>query len=531
MFDSLLWLKESKIRNIDMGVIKDLNLHIIYKKLIEMSKENESLIYKLCMDEATIKYRQDIIADFMENPDFILDLENNLKGFWELKSKNGKLNNNLTNLYFLIDLVITVEASINCVESLNQTLLYYKPSSIGLNKLKDNIASIINKNKFKQMKKDLKEIRYIFSKIKGVELSINMSPVMRPYEAQVTQVSEYKYRYPKAFRKVSTAIEVNEKFLGTYLKNYAPVFSISKINWDLLDEIEHGLKEHKGILRSFMEKYTKIDTEPFISLLREITFYKSSCDLLKLMKANDLPLCKPMILPSDRKELNVSDCYNISLAYNMLSTIDEKHVSPEIIYNDFKMGQEGRVIILTGANRGGKTTFTQAIGQIQILAQLGLMIPASKAELSLVDGVYTHFPLLEKETVNLGKFGKECEDFSRLFKQATDRSLILLNESFSGTSHLESLKIAEEVVRAVKFKEIRMIYNTHLHELGIMASQINEESENDTLVISLVAGFSNGRNTYKIYEGQPLGVSHAKEIAEKYNVTYAQLVERLEEKT
>ncbi|WP_273320952.1 MutS-related protein [Vallitalea guaymasensis] len=530
MFDSLLWLKESKIRNIDKEVIKDLNLHIIYKKLIEMSKENESIIYKLCMDEATIKYRQDIMADFMEKPDFILDLENDLKGFWELKSKNGKFSNNLTNLYFLIDLVITVEASINCVESLNQTLSYYKPSSGGLNRLKENIDEIINKDRFKQMKKDLKEIRYIFTKIKGVELSINMSPVMRPYEAQVTKVSEYKYRYPKAFRKVSTAIEVNEKFLGTYLKNYAPVFSISKINWDLLDEIEYGLKDHKAILKSFMEKYTKINTEPFISLLREITFYKSSFDLLKLMKTNELPICKPQLIPSDERKMNVTDCYNISLAYEMLSNKEEDDL-PEIICNDFEMGQEGKVIILTGANRGGKTTFTQAIGQIQIFAQLGLLIPARKAELSLVDGVYTHFPLLEKETINLGKFGKECEDFSRLFRQATNRSLLLLNESFSGTSHLESLKIAEEVIRAVKFKKIRMIYNTHLHELGLMAHRINEELENDTLIKSYVAGFSNGKNTYKIYEGQPLGMSHAREIAEKYKVTYTQLVERLGEKS
>jgi hypothetical protein len=72
-----------------------------------------------------------------------------------------------------------------------------------------------------------------------------------------------------------------------------------------------------------------------------------------------------------------------------------------------------------------------------------------------------------------------------------------------------------------------MIYNTHLHELGLMANTINEELENDTRINSYIAGFSNGGNTYKIYRGQPLGTSHAKEIAEKYKVTYTQLVKRL----
>lgn len=527
MFDSLLWLEGSKIRSIDKKVIKDLNLNIIYKKLIEISEENESIIYNICVDEPTIKYRQDILADFINKPDFIIDLENDLKGFYELKSKNRKLKDNQSNLYSLIDLVITVETSIQCVESLNQTLLYYSPSSQGLIGLQKNVEKIIDDSNYKQMKKDLKEIRYIFSRIEGIELSINMSPVMRPAEAQVTKVSEHKYKYPKAFRKVSTAIEVNEKFLGTYMKNYAPVFSIKKIDWDLMDEIEYGLKAHKGVLKSFTQKYTKIDTKPFVSLLREIIFYKSSCNVLLLMKNNELPICKPKLVSSELRQIILKDCYNAALAYERLSD-HEDLADPEIIYNDFEMGDEGRIIILTGANRGGKTTITQAIGQIQIFAQLGLLVPAREAEISLSDGVFTHFPTLEKETINLGKFGKECDAFSNLYRQATEKSLILLNESFSGTSHLESLKIAEEVVKAVKHKRIRMIFNTHLHELGLNAPHVNEELLNDTLIISMVTGFKDGENTYKIYKGQPLGISHAKEIAEKYNVTFSQLRDRLE---
>ncbi len=86
------------------------------------------------------------------------------------------------------------------------------------------------------------------------------------------------------------------------------------------------------------------------------------------------------------------------------------------------------------------------------------------------------------------------------------------------------------MVKAVKYKRMRMIYNTHLHELASHARLLNEELKNDTPIISLVTGFLDGHNTYKIYEGDPLGVSHGIEIAKKHKVTYHQLISRLEAK-
>ncbi len=526
MFDSLLWLKESKTKKLNTAVIKDLNLYGVYEKLLEISEQNETFIYHLCMDKATIQYRQDILADFLATPDFIRDIENNLKGFRELKSKKTKPSGNISNFYSLIDLIITVETTVQCIEDLNQTLLYYKESSDGLLQLKRDIQSRMQTKEFNEMKQDLKEIRYIFNRIKGLEISINMSPGMRPYEAQITKVNDYPYKYPVAFRKSATFLKEDVLFLGNYLSQYSPVFKIGKVDWDLLDEIEYALREHKDILFNFLERYQEISIEPFIDLLEEVTFYRSSCDLVKLLEDNHLPLCQPKLLDADERIMHLKDCYSLSLAYEK-SKYQENH---PIIYNDLSFNDDGRIMILTGANRGGKTTITQAVGQIQVLAQLGLPVPASEAVLSLVDGVYTHFPVLEKETVDYGRFGKDCERFSHLFHQATYKSLLLLNESFSGTSYLESLQIAEEIVKAVKYKKIRMVYNTHLHELGNIALKLNQEVSNDTAVISMVTGLEHGKITYKIYEGEPLGISHAKKIAEKYNITFEQLMKRLEDR-
>lgn len=332
------------------------------------------------------------------------------------------------------------------------------------------------------MKSDLKHIQHIFSKIRGLEVSINMSPVMRAYEAQVTRITDHTFRHPKVFRKVADFSDNEFQLLGKHLKRYEAVFNMGKVHLDLMDEMEYGLREHKDILLHFLERYNKLDTKPFVNLLQEITFYKASYDLLTYLKKENLPICQPRILDATKRTMKLRDCYNVALAMHDQGKEQE---TEEIIYNNMNIDEEGRIIILTGANRGGKTTMTQAIGQIQIFGQLGLLVPAEEATISLVDGIFTHFPVLEKETMNLGRFGKECEGFNRIFKDATHKSLLLLNESFSGTSYLESLKkIAEEVVKAVKYKRMRMIYNTHLHELASHARLLNEELKNDTPIIS-----------------------------------------------
>ncbi|QUI24584.1 hypothetical protein HZI73_20760 [Vallitalea pronyensis] len=527
MFDSLLWLPESQYKKIHPQVIEDLNLHRLYDRLMDISEENEALIYKICMDEETIRYRQAILTDFMDSPDFIKDLEMNLKEFYDLQSRNSKVTETHSNFYYLIDLVMTVDMSIRCAENLRQTLLYHQPTSQGLLGLLENVEHLIQEKEFKAMKQDLKNIQHIFRQIRGLEVSINMSPVMRAYEAQVTHITDHTFRYPGVFRKVATMSDSGLQFMGRYLKRYDAVFNMGKVHLDLMDEMEYGLREHRDILLEFLERYRKLDTKPFVSLLQEVTFYKASCDLLNTLRNQNLPICKPQILDASKRTMRLKDCYNIALAIHDQERSEETEA---IIYNNMNMDEDGRIIILTGANRGGKTTITQAIGQIQIFGQLGLLVPAQEADLSLVDGVFTHFPVLEKETVHLGRFGKECEGFNRIFKLATSKSLLLLNESFSGTSYLESLKIAEEVVKAVKYKRMRMIYNTHLHELATHTRILNKELNNDTPIVSLVTGFQNGHNTYKIYQGNPLGMSHGIEIAKQHKVTYHQLIRRLEEK-
>ncbi|MDE2993536.1 MAG: DNA mismatch repair protein MutS, partial [Chloroflexota bacterium] len=192
----------------------------------------------------------------------------------------------------------------------------------------------------------------------------------------------------------------------------------------------------------------------------------------------------------------------------------------------------------TGPNRGGKTTYTRAVGQAQILFQAGLHVPASQARLSPADAIYTHFPRLEEEQLGQGRLDEEAKRLARVFKDATRYSLILLNEVLAGTSAIEALGIAFDAMRGLRLLGARAIYTTHLHELAARADEINAGTPGDALVGSLVAQVeeetsaaqSHHARTFRIVAGPPRGSSYASEIAEQHGISYPQLEELLQER-
>ncbi len=516
-FGSILWLEESLKIPINQQVIKDLNLLNVYDKLVS----NEDILYHLIQDRETLTYRQEIMEDFMSIDGLTGDLVDCLVEFENLKPLFIHEKQHYFNIYRLIDLLIIIEKSVKVLDELNQTLYYYKVSSHGLKALKSNVESIINADSFKEMKQDLKAIKYIFSTIRSATLSVNMNVGMRPVFAQVTSLDDHRFRYPKAFRKVSDVLRMEPMFLGQLLSSYAPVFKVNKLNYDLMEEIEFALREHQSQLKTFVTKYEQIDVEPFIRLLDEIRFYEASVGLFKKIEAGGLPFTRPEFdFESKSFSMEVKGFYNLNLAvFN-----DEHEKSETIIKNDVAINDQRIGTLITGANRGGKTTFTQGIGQVQLLGQMGLYVPAISAKLSVSNGILTHFPVSESETYDKGKFGKECQLFVEKFKEAGRMTLFLMNESFTGTSHMESLNIAAEGCMALVHNRYAFVFNTHLHELYQYLRESLDEKDK-SLIYSLVTEMEEGQSSYKLIEREPYGQSFARKIALKYGVTLEQLRE------
>jgi DNA mismatch repair protein MutS len=248
-----------------------------------------------------------------------------------------------------------------------------------------------------------------------------------------------------------------------------------------------------------------------------------------------LPFARPEIRPLEERTCRIRNGYNINLAGVLLAEGCE-NLDESIVKNDIRFDAEARVMILTGPNRGGKTTYTQAVGLCQVLAQLGLPVPADEAALSPVDGIYTHFPIEEKIEYGTGRLGDEAKRIDEIFSSLTRHSLLLLNESLSGTSADESLYIAKDVVGILARLGVRCVFATHLHRLAAAVDEINGNPGDGDKVVSMVAAVREEtkddetkeiRRTYRIVPGPPAGLSYAREIAERYGVSYRQLEKKL----
>jgi DNA mismatch repair ATPase MutS len=255
--------------------------------------------------------------------------------------------------------------------------------------------------------------------------------------------------------------------------------------------------------------------------------------LIRRLQKLGLSMCRPQIASAEERWCEVQDSYNLHLP--LRESGSEKETGSAIVQNDIRMGTEGRILLLTGPNSGGKTTYMQGVGVVQILTQLGCYVPGVQAVVSPVDHLFTHFPLEEKLQTDTGRFGEEARRLGKIFEQVTRNSLVLLNETFSSTSFSESLYLAEDIVRILRRVGARAIYATHLHELAGRADALNHSVPGESKIISVVsspieASGAEMGSTYKLEIRPPLGQSYAREIATRYGISYEQLENVLSER-
>jgi DNA mismatch repair ATPase MutS len=169
-----------------------------------------------------------------------------------------------------------------------------------------------------------------------------------------------------------------------------------------------------------------------------------------------------------------------------------------------------------------------AVGAAQALYQLGLPVTASEARISPVDAIFTHFPEGADDTIDKGRLGEECARLKEILDSASSDSMILLDESLSSTGAYEASYIASEILSGLAVMRCRGIFSTHLHELAASVPEINERTKalGGVSIDTLVAGIEEGRRSFKIYRARPDGKSYARDIAEKYGLSFNTIVEK-----
>jgi DNA mismatch repair protein MutS len=385
--------------------------------------------------------------------------------------------------------------------------------------------------------------------VPSVTIGVNLDNELRPVEVTLLSINEKPFKGGSLIERLMGKKTGSKPDQGITPLHSLPYIAVQDgtrrvetgqradpLMVPLFNDLYKVLRSVISPISAALKEYAKVNANFLVAVEEEAAFYLGAVRLIRKMQASDLPMCRPEIRPMQERACEMQGMVNLILALGL----EREQTNPKgaVIPNDVDFGPEGRIFILTGPNQGGKTVYTQAVGIAQVLFQAGLYVPAEKACISPVDGIYTHFAIEEKSIVGMGRLSEESKRLSEIFQSVTRHGLVLLNESLSSTSSGESLYMAQDIVRALRLFGVRAIFATHLHELAESAQAINQEISGDSLVVSLVAEVDLKARastdlvprTYKIKPGPPKGLSYAKGIAVRYGISFEQLAGQWQER-
>lgn len=557
--------EESQYKQLSETSCHDLGLDILCRNLTNDIKEQNmimNILSNMTSDNRVARYRQKVFVDILGSPElrkrmselferieFIrnfsttrIDSDEKL-GFWHLIHRLDELND-----------------YIQCVEAMKDCLTQGNIQSQGLLDFKKYIDELYDDACFAEMKKDIIELKAKSSDIQSVTLGINVNDRFEAVSMGLVSINNKPFKKSGIVSNFADALSSKDKIndgnewngdmhfhqidrlhtknVSSFIENIGgfialrstpfvdgsirstvvktaegdgtsnSTFYLDKVVNKMLDSIVKKL-------RDVLSKYADVAIINISQVIPEFIYYIRFAEYISSKLESGFKFCEPQLIDTLGVSMKAKGIYNLKLA----ESIDDLS---ELVCNDLDFDTDHTVYILTGANRGGKTTITQAVGIMFVLAQGGIYVPASSFGYKPVDCIYTHFPADEDKTLDLGRLGEECVRFKNIYSESTSQSLILLNETFSTTSFEEGFYIAKDSVKALLKKGANTIYNTHIHKLAADIDEINRDAQS-VKASSIVMKNNNGKRSFKLEIASPEGMSYAKDIAEKYGVTYEML--------
>ena len=500
----------------DMFVFEELGL------LEAFSLKNSNLDEYVTDDASVIRHRMEVFRDMLDHPEIAATLNRLvpiLTDIMELRRLEADTGD--TGSY--LESITEIELYISSINVLRDGLVPLRESlqSDALRLLADRIAELAESDYYAELNQRLSELSARVRDIKSVTVGVNLDARLRPESAGVLSINSEPFRSGDVLEKILRLNFKDDEY--TCIANLVPFGKKQSEN----QKTALSLAFHSAIndvYRSSLRSWRKIvqtyvleNTDFLLNLMPEIEFLVRGTAFLRRLQDRGLPLCTPEIC-EDANVFCASGLYNPCVALK---------VEDEIVDNDVNFSPDDAMIyVLTGPNRGGKSVVTCAIGLAQVMLQLGMFVPARDARISLSDGIFTHFPTGADDTIDKGRLGEECARLRDIFAEVTSRSLVLLDESLSSTGSYEASYIAAEVLAGFSRVGCRTLFSTHLHELAAEIDAINARTSpaGGVVIDSLVAGIEEGKRSFKIVRRKPDGKSYARDIADKYGLSYESIL-------
>jgi hypothetical protein len=237
----------------------------------------------------------------------------------------------------------------------------------------------------------------------------------------------------------------------------------------------------------------------FFNLFRaELGFYIGCLNLYATLTQKGEPTCIPRPAAMEERTLAFRGLYDASLSLS----IETKAVGNDADADGKSFG------IITGANRGGKSTFLRSLGLAQLMMQAGMFVAAESFSANVSSGVFTHYKREEDVSLKSGKFDEELARMSEMADHVQPNALVLFNESFAATNDREGSEIARQIVSALLERRIKLFFVTHLYDFArVLYERFGEQG-----IFLRAVREPDGTRTFKLEAAQPLETSYGEDL-------------------
>jgi len=458
-------------------LLNDLELNQILDAMakgdIDMRAACEAALLNYCTDEDEILYRQEILKELIETPQFARDMYAvAVETLYRRRKEHVWLQSQMNALFR--GAVEILRMTMEQLKKLRAVADSYhgKFKSRGLVQLIDMLREELSDGYFAEVNAHLEE------------LSFNDGMLISARFGEKLQGEKYTMR------------RLDKK--GVKLKwMFAPSVSISSKDEDGLKDLElrkaRVISENVNVLAQATDHVLQF----FTSLRDELGFYVGCLNLRDTLLGSGLSVCIPTIAKGGRRR-TYANLYDMSLPLIGVKSV---------VGND--MDYSGKTLfIITGANQGGKSTFLRSLGQSQVMLQAGMFVAASSYCGHIASGIFTHFRKEEDAKMDSGKLDEELERMSRIANCVKKGATVMFNESFAATNEREGAEIGRQITQALLDCGVEVFSVTHLYQLSNPFYVKNDPD----YVFLRAERLSDGQRSFRLSEGEPQRTGYGDDV-------------------
>lgn len=487
----------------------DLNCHLIVDDIASGKDKEEyalkPLFYTHLHRVDAIKYRHEVMQDLENAAVFervlsftqkMRDMRRHLDLFRTLHYKQHK------QAWFLDG----VEIYCNAVNTFVADLSRSHPKSRGLNAWCKYLQRYAESPPFtalvsetKERKADLEAVRYAILLQRGGRFTV------RNYASEPDYSIEVVATFAKFKQGAVEGYQVKtEKDDGGEMNHIeAKILEfVARLHPDVFMSLDDYCSRHADFIDKTIATFD-----------REVQFYISYLQYIADLKKAGLHFCYPLVSDKNKAEF-VHDGFDLALAHNLV-----RYRKP-VVCNSFYLEGQERILVVTGPNQGGKTTFARMFGQVHYLASLGLPVPGTRAQLFLFDNLFTHFEREEKVENLRGKLEDDLVRIHSILQRATSHSVIVLNEIFTSTTLHDEIYLSTKLMQHIAKMDLLCVWVTFVDELSSFGPQT-------VSMVSTVNPENPAIRTFTFVRRLADGLAYAMAIARKYNLTYDSIKKRI----